>query len=175
MTTLLAVPLPRPVRTLACSFVVYGTPIPQGSKVPLLSATVKGRPMLKDDNERVLKPWRALVDAAGRRAMLDGGRIRPPFDGPLAVRMTFTFDKPPSYPKIRRCWPATRPDGDKLARACADALTTARVWVDDGRCIDWHIRKVFAGEDPEALNVPGVRVAVWTLHEPAPVTLDGAM
>lgn len=162
-------PLRRPVRTLQVAFTVWGEPVPQGSMVALLSATVKGRPMLKASNEKLLKPWRRAVTAAAVAAMRDQPSARRPLlDGPLAVRMVFTFDRPKS---VKRLEPCTRPDGDKLARSCADSLTTARLWADDGRVVEWVIRKVYVACDPESLPRPGVRIAVWSIAEAAEPTL----
>jgi Holliday junction resolvase RusA-like endonuclease len=141
--------------------------------VPLISATVKGRPMLKASNEKELKPWRKAVHNAALLTLTQQPSARRPLlDGPLAVRFVFTFDRPKS---VTRTLPCVRPDGDKLARACADSLSTARIWADDGRVVDWAIRKVYVGHDPEALPQPGVRIAVWTISETAQPTLDGDM
>lgn len=162
-----------PVRKLAVAFTVFGQPVPQGSKVAFASrnpGASRGVAMLKDSNEALLKPWRGAVHNAGLKAMVIGRSIRPPFDGPLAVRMVFTFAKPKS---VKRDTPCVAPDGDKLARACADSLTTSQVWVDDSRAVEWTIRKVYVGHDPEALPRPGVRVAVWTITDQP--DLDGVL
>lgn len=159
----------RPLRQLAIAFNVWGEPVPQGSMVALMSATVR-RPMLKASNEKDLRPWRRAVAKAAIAAMAEiQDARRPLLDGPLAVRMVFTFDKPKS---VIRTMPCVRPDGDKLARAAADSLTAAEVWADDGRVVEWTIRKVYVGHDPEALPRPGVRIAIWTLNETGQPTLD---
>lgn len=161
------------VRKLAVAFTVYGKPVPQGSKVAFASrnpGASRGMAMLKDSNEKELKPWRGAVHNAGLRAMVVTRRVRPPFDGPLAVRMVFTFEKPKS---VSRTTPCVAPDGDKLARACADSLTTSQVWVDDSRAVEWTIRKVYVEHDPEALPRPGVRIAIWTIIDQP--DLDGVL
>ena len=97
-----------------------------------------------------------------------------PLDGPLSVRMVFTVAKPKSAPKRRRTWPATMPDLSKLARSTEDALTSAGIWADDARVVEYtRLAKVFPGEDPEALDVPGVRIEVAVLIDD-PTQLEGA-
>lgn len=134
--------------------VAYGRPAPQGSKKFVGTSKKTGRGILVESSKHV-KPWRAIVDAAAR------GLVNTPLDGPLIVRMIFTVPKPASAPKRRRTWPAVMPDLSKLARATEDALTTAGLWADDARVVEYErLAKVYPGEDPEALHAPGVRITV---------------
>lgn len=129
---------------------VFGKPVTQGSK----TRTKWG---IRDDNADRLRPWREAVKQAALDAL--AGRAR--LEGPVAVEVVFTFDRPKSAPKSRPCWPITRSSGDldKLQRALFDALTDAGVWRDDSQVIDVRARKVHVG-DEGALRIPGAVVAV---------------
>lgn len=135
---------------------VAGAPAPQGSK-SFKGMTRNGRAILAESAVS-LKPWRDKVQAAFEDAMGDAPLL---IDGPAAIDTTFTVRKPASAPKRRRTWPIRRPDGDKLTRAIWDAATAAGVWVEDSRAVEWSGRKVFPGEHPDALLLPGVVIRVY--------------
>lgn len=144
------------------AFVCYGIPGPQGSK------SFKGMRPGKDGRSRAVlaesskkvKPWRKAVEAAAREA-IERYKLTAPLDGPLVGRMVFTLPKPKSAPKTRRTWPDRMPDLSKLIRSTEDALTAAGLWADDARVVEYsRTAKVFPGEDPEALDAPGVRIIV---------------
>lgn len=143
--------------------VVRGTPAPQGSKRLL------GHGAMVESSKKV-KPWREAVRSAAEDARLvelDLSML-PPLDGPLVASMVFTLRKPQSAPKRRRTWPDRTPDLSKLVRSTEDALTDAGMWTDDARVVEYvRLAKVFPGEDPEALEVPGVVIIVQTMasHE----------
>ena len=64
----------------------------------------------------------------------------------------------------RRTHPCRTPDLSKLARSTEDALTTAGLWRDDARVVEYtRLAKVYPGEDPESLSSPGVRIVVEPL------------
>lgn len=145
---------------------VYGTPVTQGSKT-------RTRWGMRDDNADRLKPWREAVKYAALEALTVGniGDVavhRPPLDGPVIVEATFTLPKPGSAPKRRRTWPikARSGDVDKLLRAAFDSLTDAGVWGDDAQVVEVTGRKVYPGEHPQALHIPGAVIRVW----PVPAT-----
>lgn len=143
-------PEENPVSTLEIA--VYGRPAPQGSKRHV------GHGIMIESSKAV-KPWREAVKAACLDVTTAPGWE--PFDGPLAVRMVFTMPKPKSAPKGRRTWPDRIPDVSKLVRSTEDALTDVGVWADDARVVEYErVAKVFPGEDPEALHVPGARISV---------------
>ena len=128
-------------------FVVRGLPVPQGSTRAWM---VKGRPVITSA-AKGLGVWRRLIaDVAQQHAPAA------PWQGPVAVQLTFLLPKPKSAPKRRRVWPAKRPDLDKLARAALDALTYI-VWADDSQVIDLHATKDY--------GPPGVRVIVEEVGE----------
>lgn len=135
--------------------IVYGEPGPQGSKRHV------GKGIMVESSKKV-KPWREAVVYAAREAMAG----RPALTGPVVLEMVFTVRKPKSAPKRRRIWPATKPDLSKLARSTEDALTTAGVYEDDARIVEYaRLAKVFPLEDRAALDVPGVIIAVRSVKE----------
>jgi Holliday junction resolvase RusA-like endonuclease len=139
------------------TIMVRGTPAPQGSK-KFVGTTKDGRGLLVESSKKV-RPWRQDVKAAAVDLIERTGM--PPIDGPVIVRMVFTLPKPASAPKKRRTYPMRTPDLSKLARSTEDALTEAGIWMDDARVIEYsRLAKVFPGEDPDALPVPGVLIQV---------------
>jgi Holliday junction resolvase RusA-like endonuclease len=97
-----------------------------------------------------------------------------PLDGPLHVRMVFSFTRPRSHYRTGRnahllkadapAQPCGRPDVSKLCRATEDALTTVGVWVDDARVAEYdRLAKVWCGEDVEALATVGCRIEIRAL------------
>lgn len=138
---------------------VYGRPAPQGSK----RHVGNGRMI---EMSRHVGNWRDDVRAAALEhlANLTGLAVRTgPLDGPLVVRMVFTIARPAAAKK--RLAPHTMPDLSKLARATEDALTTAGIWADDARVVEYtRLAKVYPGSDPEALDRPGAYITVDTLE-----------
>lgn len=91
---------------------VPGSPAPQGSKRHV------GRGILVESSKAV-GPWRERIALAAHNAMM--GRAL--FDGAVAVELNFVMPRPKSAPKTRTPKAIKRPDLDKLARACLDAIT----------------------------------------------------
>jgi crossover junction endodeoxyribonuclease RusA len=140
-------------------FTVTGNPAPQGSK-KFVGTTKTGRGLMVESSKKV-KPWRMDVKAAAELVRQQFASMAP-LDGPLVVSMVFTLPKPASAPKRRTTWPDKKPDLSKLARSTEDAISDAGLWADDARVVEYaRLAKVFPGEDPDALPVPGVRVRVW--------------
>ncbi len=138
------------------SFVVYGSPAPQGSK-KFVGMSKAGRGLMVESSKKV-KPWRMDVKAAAEQARQGMDSM---LDGPLIVSMVFTLPKPASAPKKRRTWADKKPDVSKLARSTEDAISDAGLWADDARVVEYsRLAKVFPGEDPDALDAPGVRVTI---------------
>lgn len=139
---------------------VRGLPVPQGS----IRSLGKGRPSIHSNAAR-LKPWREQVQGALEDA-IRGERLHGhtfPIDGAVAIDATFTMRKSKSAPKRRRTFPTARPDADKLLRALLDAGTAAGVWRDDAQVVQPHTRKVFPLEHPQALEVPGLYMFLYTV------------
>ncbi len=140
------------------SFTVTGNPAPQGSK-KFVGTTKTGRGLMVESSKKV-KPWRMDVKAAAEAAR-EAHAGMAPLDGPLVVTMVFTLPKPASAPKKRTTWPDKKPDLSKLARSTEDAISDAGLWADDSRVVEYErLAKVFPGEDPDALPVPGVLVRI---------------
>lgn len=140
---------------------VFGFPAPQGSKS--YKGHRKGKPVLVESSAAV-RPWRASVELA---AALERARLGiAPIEGPVAMRMVFTMRKPKWAPKRRRTYPATYPDLSKLCRSTEDALVTSGLLKDDGQIVDYaRLAKVYPGEDPEALDAPGVLMVIEAIGE----------
>lgn len=151
---------------------VYGSPAPQGSK-SYKGQTKSGRAILAESSKKV-KPWRADVKEAAEKELARQGLAL--LDGPLRGRMVFTLPKPVSAPKRRRTYPDKTPDLSKLARSTEDALSDAGVWKDDARVVEYsRLAKVYPGEDPEALDRPGVRIVVERIDEAEPARVSGSL
>ncbi len=139
--------------TVAYSFVVYGMPGPQGSKRHV------GNGVIIESSAKV-KPWRQDVKMAALQARQGAA----PLDGPIRARMVFTLPKPLSAPKRRRTWPDKKPDLSKILRSTEDALTDSGIIRDDARIVSYsRLEKVYPGEDPEALDAPGVRITLESM------------
>ena len=103
-----------------------------------------------------LAPWRNAVAAATRAVM----RGRQPFGGPVAITLEFVMPRPVSLPKRMPTPPAIkRPDVDKLARSCLDAIVTGAAIVDDSQAIDLRATKRIA----EIGERPGVVIEITDL------------
>lgn len=117
---------------------VHGLPVPQGSKV-----VMRGR--LVDVRSKELKAWRRAIAAAATNA-----NVPIEID---AVRVSLTFYLPRPKTVLRK-FPSVRPDLDKLARACLDAITGI-AFLDDGQVCDLHCYKRYQSE-----GGIGVRITV---------------
>src|SRR5690606_41988758 len=95
-------------------------------------------------------------------------------DDPLAVAMLFTrprtkrHDRPGRTAHLLKATapprPAGAPDLSKLARSTEDALTSAGVWRDDARGVEYRrLAKVYVGSDPDALSAPAAVIRVYRL------------
>lgn len=134
--------------------VVYGRPAPQGSKS---FKGMRGGHAIMAESSKFVAPWRELVHAAAVVARNGAA----PIDLAVMLRMVFTVRKPLGAPKSRRTHPATMPDLSKLCRSTEDALVSAGLLADDARIVEYErLAKVYPGEDPEALEAPGVRIVV---------------
>ena len=148
-------------------FDVFGTPAPQGSKKAFArtnKTTGKTTVSLVESAGDRLKEWRSEVHAAAMVAKVQAGWA--PVNGPVMVEIMFYLPRPKAHygsgrnAGVLKDWvpavPTTRPDGDKLARAVLDALTSAAVYVDDSQVVDLHASKRFADG-----REPGASITVW--------------
>jgi Holliday junction resolvase RusA-like endonuclease len=161
---------------------VHGLPAPQGSKRHV------GHGRMVESSKHVA-PWRDAVRGEAARVVdeIRDGSPWVPYDGPLVARMVFTFARPKGHYRTGRnahllrdgapAYPQGPPDLSKLLRSTEDALTDAGVWRDDARVVAYaRAAKVWAGEDPEALDRTGALIAVTVAphpqHVPARVTIS---
>lgn len=147
---------------------VRGLPAPQGSKRHV------GRGIMIESSKHV-KPWRQDVRAAAE-AWVAARPSLYPIDGPLSVDMVFSMPRPKGHYGTGRnshqikasapVFPQGMPDLSKLVRSTEDALTSAGLWRDDARVVEYgRLAKVYAGDtsdfgDPDALDVPGAVIRV---------------
>jgi Holliday junction resolvase RusA-like endonuclease len=152
------------------TIIVYGQPAPQGSKHGFVNKATGAAILV--ENSKKNKPWREAVKFAALEVGVPAGGFAP-MQGPILARMIFTLARPKGHYRsgknahmLRDGAPArpcghSGPDLSKLARSTEDALTDAGVWIDDGQVVEYaRLAKVYAGEDPEALDVPGARIVV---------------
>jgi Holliday junction resolvase RusA-like endonuclease len=177
------------------TLVVYGDPVPQGSKsaVPVMRRDENGRrvpvfgrggfPVINvtDQNEKKLKPWRQ--DLAEMAVLKWGPRDACALDEACIVRLTFFVERPqghwradgslkdsaPLYPE------STGGDLDKLVRAVLDALTGIVV-KNDKRVVTLPSKRRFGSPARVEITVrrPHVRTVgdLRRLHESAPDLAD---
>lgn len=147
---------------LVYAFHVYGDPAPQGSKRHV------GNGVMVESSKKV-KPWRSAVTEAAMQIRTDL------LDEPLVVDMVFTFIRPTTHYRTGRnahllrdnapARPKSKPDLSKLIRSTEDALSNV-LYRDDSRITEYgRLLKVYAGEDTDALTVPGAVIRIYTLTE----------
>jgi len=106
------------------------------------------------ESSKEVGPWRERVALAAHNAM--GGCEL--ITAAVTVRLDLVLPRPKSTPKTYTPPAAKRPDVDKLARACLDAITGVVV-ADDSQIVDLHATKRLA----EHGETPGVAITVEPL------------
>lgn len=143
---------------------VRGTPVPQGSG----RSFVSGGRAVHVTRTAPLLAWRGAI-ATEARAAMDGRALE---DGPLAVTLLFRPSVRPashflpanSRRAVRVLRPDApvyhtgKPDGDKLARAALDAMTSV-AYVDDKQAVRLVIEKRW----PDEGEAPGASIRVRRL------------
>lgn len=149
----MTVPLTPATRTI--KFFVPGKSAPQGSK-----RHVGGGRMIESSAD--LGPWRERVALVAAQCMSEMASVHSRisvdvgmFDRAVSVRLDFVLPRPKSTPKRSTPQAIKRPDIDKLARACLDALTNV-VITDDSLVVELVARKRLAQPD----EMPGVGIKV---------------
>lgn len=133
------------------AFTVPGTPQTKGSARAWVNKRT-GRAIVTNDNPKT-KSWAGIVSTHAIEAMAGA----PPLTGPVAVHLVFGLQRPKAHFTARGLRPdapslvSKKPDADKLARACLDALT-AVCFVDDAQVASLLVEKRYAA--------PGVNVTV---------------
>jgi len=145
------------------SFFVAGEPKTQGSLRAFVvpgKGGAKPRAVLTNQLSGT-KPWRSLVAMHAQESAADLGC---PWDGPVAVDLTFFLQRPASHrgPKGLRAGAPRYPHGrvgdlDKFVRLVFDALQGV-VLTDDARVCEITAAKSYANEQP------GVQVSVRQLE-----------
>jgi Holliday junction resolvase RusA-like endonuclease len=134
---------------------VRGKPAPKGSKRHV------GGGRMVENNQGDLNTWCDHIRNEVRAYRKDNPTEVFPYTGAVVARMVFSFARPRSVSRRARPFMTVKPDVDKLARGVGDALTDAGVFADDALIVDFtRLGKVYCNEDPEALEVPGVRIVV---------------
>lgn len=164
---------------LVYAFHVYGSPAPQGSKKGFVNPNTN-RVIIVEQQDKRIKSWRsAVAEAAREQRNPDLGLL----DEPLIVDMVFTFVRPAGHYRTGRNAhllrdsapqrPQSMPDLSKLARSTEDAISKI-LWRDDARIAEYgRLAKVYANEDPDALDVPGAVIRIYTLETSAGGTAGG--
>jgi len=124
-------------------FIVPGQPVGQGSM-----RHIGGGRMIAS-NDKKLKVWRAAVIDAVHLRFLDIGEV-PKFEEALKLRVTFCIDRPKT---VKREYPTTPYDLDKLVRAIGDALTISGVISDDAIITDILATKRYGNGCPYGAHV----------------------
>jgi Holliday junction resolvase RusA-like endonuclease len=140
---------------------VYGLPTPQGSMT--CKAKHVTRSNLQPGNEADLKPWRALVEKAGRALPVSG------LVGPVGVEVTLTVARPKTVTRDWPCQKANRRgvggDIDKLARAVLDALESSGVIGNDAQVVELIARKCYPTTPgaQDRLDRPGAVIRIYPI------------
>lgn len=131
--------------TCRVSFWVPGSPAPQGSKA---FKGIRGGRAILVESCKAVGPWRERVALVAHQAMREAGNTGP-YAGATTVDLRFVLPRPKSAPKTKVVAATKRPDLDKLARSCLDAITNVVV-CDDAQVVGLVAQKRVAllGEEP---------------------------
>jgi len=133
------------------SFYVPGQPQTKGSARAFV---VRGRAVITNDNAKT-KSWAGVVTSFALEASPT------PIPGPVRVTLRFDLTRPKAHSTKRGLrldaptYVSKKPDADKLARACLDALTSV-CFLDDAQVARLVVEKRYA-------ETPGVLVEVAPL------------
>lgn len=131
---------------------ITGEPRPQGSKNAFV--TKQGKVGMRESSKGV-KGWRDDIYMTLGSAP-DAVRAHWPYTGGVTVWAEFVLRRPASAPKKSTPAATKKPDVEKLARAVADAVTSAGVWHDDSQVTLLVTPKRIA----EIGETPGCRLVV---------------
>jgi Holliday junction resolvase RusA-like endonuclease len=144
-------------------FTAIGVAQPKGSTKAFLP---KGwtRPIVTSANPKN-KGWQQIVAEAASRELQRAEHVGGSFSGPVEIEVCFYLPRPKAL-LTKKLAPQNvphvkKPDVDKLARSCADALKGV-VWNDDSQVTDLIARKRYVAADGFARAVIVVREAHGT-------------
>lgn len=124
---------------------IAGEPKPQGSK----QGFIRGNRVVLVEAQKQLPAWRDHMTR-----MLELKRIETDtrFETATNVALTFWLPRPKS---VKRQYPTSTYDIDKLTRAVLDSITKANIWRDDSDVVELTVRKTYAD-----MHEPGVLISI---------------
>ncbi len=131
-------------------FVAFGQPVAKGN----LS---RNRAGASYDRTKGLRGWTRAVQYSCKQAMPAYAWDLVRTKAPLFVRLEFSLER---GKRVRRPWPAVKPDIDKLTRAVLDALTGI-AYADDALVCSLEVLKSYADDGAR----PACRVTICELEE----------
>ncbi len=129
---------------------VRGVPAPKGSVSGFVNKKTGGV-NITEKRGSPQKTWQAAV-----QFVLGEEWAGPPLDEAVAVTLAFGFQRPKSVTAKKRPHHTVKPDVDKLARGCLDAMTGI-VFRDDSQVA------VLMSSKSYDFKEPGVRIDVYAL------------
>lgn len=124
-------------------FVVPGSPVGQGSMKHI------GNGRMIASNDKKLREWRSAVVLAIQHEFVRRGDLFQ-FDGATKLDVRFCVDRPKT---VRREFPVTPYDLDKLIRAIGDSCTMSGVISDDAIFVDIVASKRYADGCPYGAHI----------------------
>ena len=149
------------------SFVVYGTPSPQGSKS--FGGFRNGKAVLMEQSKGV-DPWRKTVRHVALQAIRDWtaktGRTWVAIDEPVMVSAVVTLPSSKAAEDRGDVFSYNVPDLDKLQRAIGDALAPTPLRDDDGKGMTERARKqarerMMADRRKQSVLHDDSRIVIW--------------
>lgn len=149
------------------SFVVYGTPSPQGSKS--FGGFRNGKPVLVEQSKGV-DPWRKTVRHVALQAIREWsaktGRSWVAIDEPVMVSVAVTLPSSKAAEARGDVFSYNVPDLDKLQRAIGDALAPTPLRDDDGKGMTERARKqvretMMADRRKQSVLHDDSRIVLW--------------
>lgn len=123
------------------SFVVPGEPIGQGSMKHI------GNGRMIASNDKKLRAWRGEIVLAIQSKLQSDEMF---FDGPTKLEVHFCITRPKT---VKREFPTTPYDADKLVRAVGDGCTDSGVISDDAIFVDIVASKRYGNGCPYGAHV----------------------
>jgi Holliday junction resolvase RusA-like endonuclease len=124
---------------------IEGNPRPQGSK----KGFIRGNTVVLVEAQKDLPAWREHMTRMLKLKKLEQETT---FTTATNVALTFWLERPKS---VKRQYPTSTYDIDKLTRAVLDSITKAEVWRDDSDVVDLTVRKTYADN-----HAPGVLISI---------------